>query len=215
MKKLFIITALLACSSMQLNAQTVLVSSASGNVPKNYIKTNLTSIFIKNYSLQYERVLNKTISIAVAYRNMPNTSIPFKDQIIKMVDSDDATTEDAINSLTMSNYAITPEVRFYLGKKGYGRGFYIAPFYRYAKYDVANVVVNLDVTVNEILQQRSIILDGKITANTGGLMFGAQWALSKHICLDWWILGPHFGVSSGDLTGIPDPALTELEQIEL
>ncbi|MEN6619406.1 MAG: hypothetical protein ABFC28_07930, partial [Rikenellaceae bacterium] len=42
-----------------------------------------------------------------------------------------------------------------------------------------------------------------------------QWALSKHICLDWWILGPHFGVSSGDLTGIPDPALTELEQIEL
>jgi hypothetical protein len=31
-----------------------------------------------------------------------------------------------------------PEVRFYLGK-GYGKGFYIAPFYRNLKYDITGV----------------------------------------------------------------------------
>jgi hypothetical protein len=35
-------------------------------------------------------------------------------------------------------YTITPEVRFYLGK-GYGKGFYIAPFYRNLKYDITGV----------------------------------------------------------------------------
>jgi hypothetical protein len=34
----------------------------------------------------------------------------------------------------LGNTAITPEVRFYVGKKGHGRGFYLAPFYRNATY---------------------------------------------------------------------------------
>ena len=32
-------------------------------------------------------------------------------------------------------------------------------------------------------------------------MFGAQWALGKHLVLDWWILGPHVGKSKGELIG--------------
>jgi hypothetical protein len=32
------------------------------------------------------------------------------------------------------------------------------------------------------------------------------------MCLDWWILGPHFGVSSGNVIGLSSIPLTEEEQ---
>ena len=43
-------------------------------------------------------------------------------------------------------------------------------------------------------------------------MLGAQWALGRHMCLDWWILGPHFGVSSGDMTSLSSGPLSEVDQ---
>jgi hypothetical protein len=46
-------------------------------------------------------------------------------------------------------------------------------------------------------------------------MIGAQWALGKHICLDWWILGPHFGISSGDVLGLPSAPLSVEDQQEI
>jgi hypothetical protein len=42
-------------------------------------------------------------------------------------------------------------------------------------------------------------------------MFGVQWALGKHISLDWWILGVAYGVSSGVLNGVPTPAIPEAD----
>jgi len=212
MKNFFVITALLICTTIQLNAQTVLVST--DKVQKNFIKVNLTSIILKNYSIQYERVLNKTISVSLSFRDMPTTTLPFKNQILKQMGSDNTDAQDIVENLTLGNYAITPELRFYLGKKGYGRGFYIAPFYRYAKYNAGNVVVNYD-TDQTPPQQRSIDLSGNITAHTGGIMFGAQWSLGKHLCLDWWILGPHYGVSSGGMNGVPSQQLTTQEQSDI
>jgi len=141
---------------------------------------------------------------------MPNTTMPFKNQIIKNMGSDNSDAQDVINNLTTNNYAITPEIRFYLGKKGYGRGFYIAPFYRYANYSAENIIINY---TNEDTGEESLTLDGNITANSGGFMLGAQWALSKFICLDWWILGLHYGVSSGEMNGIPSQTLTPEDQI--
>ena len=46
-----------------------------------------------------------------------------------------------------------------------------------------------------------IPMSGKLTAITGGLMIGAQFKLSKSLSLDWWILGPNYGTSTGDLSG--------------
>ena len=85
----------------------------------------------------------------------------------------------------MGNYAITPEARFYLGK-GYGKGLYIAVFYRHASYTIDHLPIDYD-------NDHSLALSGKLTANTGGIMLGAQWALGKYMCIDWWIFGPHYG----------------------
>lgn len=212
MKNSYIFAAILVFASISLNAQTVLVSPDNGKIPKNFIKTNITSIAIKNYSIQYERAISKSISFALAYRYMPSGLLPLKEQVLKRIGTEDQTAIDAVNNLTIGNFAITPEIRFYLGKKGYGRGFYIAPFYRYAKYSAGNVAIDFETDQS---QTRSIDLSGNITAHSGGIMFGAQWAIAKFICFDWWILGPHYGVSTGDMTGVPEPVLTSQEQTEV
>jgi len=176
------------------------------------MKINLTAIALKNYSIQYERVLNKSISIAVSFRTMPTTSIPFKNLILKTVDEGDADTKETIENFRINDFAFTPEVRFYLSRKGYGRGFYIAPFYRYANFKATNLTFNY---TNILNQENSIALAGKLTSNTGGLLFGAQWSVGKHMCIDWWIFGPHYGAGKGTFTGVASKPLTQEEQNDL
>jgi hypothetical protein len=177
----------------------------------NFIKTNLSSIILKNYSIQYERILSKRISVAVTFRTMPKTSLPFKKKIADAV-GDDEDAKDIINKTQLSNFAFTPEIRLYLNKTGFGRGFYFAPFYRYAKFSTNQIPVNYETNSGS---KQSINLGGKLTANTFGAMFGTQRYLSKHVCLDLWMLGAHYGSGNGDFNGIPNVPLSTTEQAEI
>ncbi len=179
--------------------------------PKNMFKVNLTALALKNYSFQYERAVTRKISFALAFRTMPETSVPFKNTILDLSDND-PDTKDVLDALQLSNTAITPEIRLYLSKKGYGRGFYIAPFYRYASFKANNVKFSYTNTLNT---ESDIFLSGKVTANTGGLLFGTQYTISKHICLDLWILGPHYGSGNGNFVGTTSTTLTPTEQNDL
>lgn len=178
----------------------------------NFVKTNVTGILLKNYSIQYERVFTKRFSAAISYRNMPEGGLPFRSMILDRMDQDDQEGRDIVNNLMVSNFAITPEIRFYMGKKGYGRGFYIAPFARIAGYEASNFKFNYD---DEFGTSQSISLSGEVNAVTFGVMFGAQWSLGKHLVLDWWILGPHAGTGKGDLIGLSTRQLSEFEQNEI
>jgi hypothetical protein len=200
-QKHFLLAAVLFLCGSQMQAQIQ---------KKNFVKINLTSIALKNYSLQYERVLNKKISALVAFRTMPSTTLPFKDQILKAVDDGDATTKNTIENFHLSNIAITPEIRFYLGK-GNGHGFYIAPFYRYAKYKTNALPFDYEGASTS----GTINLSGTLTSNTGGLLFGAQWFIGKHVLLDWWIFGPHYGNGKGNFEGVSSKPLTQEEQDDL
>ena len=181
-------------------------------ISKNFIKFNITSALIKNYSLQYERILSRTVSIAVSFRMMPESGIPYTDNIFRWFDITDPETQEIIENTNLGNYAITPEVRFYTGKKKYGNGFYFSLFYRYGHYTVNNALLPYDTDGGD-----QVILDtsGDASSHTGGFMLGAQWALGKHICLDWWILGPHFGVSSGDMISWSSDPLSEVDQQDI
>ena len=205
--------ALLCISLTQLQAQT----APSSDEPKskheqvNMVKLNLTGIALKNYSLQYERTLSRKFSVALCVRTMPGTTLPFKNAIVDQVGNDDPDTKNTIETFELSNFAITPEVRLYLSKKGYGRGFYLAPFYRYASFKTSTLNFDYEGTGTS----GTISLSGKLTANTAGLMLGAQWALGKHFSLDWWILGPHYGSGTGDFAGKSSRTLTTEEQTDL
>ena len=176
---------------------------------RNYLKINLANLALRNYSLQYELAFSKRFSIAIGYRFMPQGGIPLLSNIESMVTIDDPDVLDALRRTQVKNTAITPELRLYVGKKGYGRGFYLAPFYRYAVYETAELPVKVD------NNKKTVNLSGKLTTNTYGLQLGAQWALSKHISLDWWIIGPQFGTHESEFTGSQAVNFTTSEEKDI
>ena len=178
----------------------------------NFVKLNLTGIALKNYGLQYERILNRKFSVALGYRFMPSTNIPFKSSVIKAIGENDPETINFLETFKISNYAITPEVRIYLSRKGYGRGFYLAPFYRYSNFSTNNVSIQFN---SDNGQKQTVDLAGNLSGSSAGLMLGAQWELGKHLCLDWWILGPHYGSAKGSFTGTTNRELSLKEQYEI
>lgn len=178
---------------------------------KNNVKLSLTSLVFKNFQFQYERSLTKRIGVVVGYSFISKGSVPFKSQINELTTSG-SDTQDMFSNAELGYSAITPEVRFYLGK-GYGKGFYIAPFYRHLKYDITDI--NFTYDTNLLGGQADINLGGKLSADTFGLQFGAQFNLGKHLILDWWIAGPHYGTAKGDFVGIADRQLNSFEQAQL
>lgn len=208
--KNFLVLSMMAfiCASTQLKAQ----DNAKENAPstlienKNLVKMNVGALLLKNYSFQYERLISKRISVAVGVRLSPKSNVPFSSKIETLID--DPETWESIKNFKTGNFAITPEVRLYMGK-GVFNGFYVAPFARYAKY-TAEVPVSYDGDNGSEM----IPLDGDVTTLTGGLLLGAQWKLSKLVYLDWWILGPNYGSSSGTLTGTKNLSATEQAEIK-
>jgi len=234
MKKLLILSLFLACTLFVMTAQetpagTLDSQETTANIQTifsepqndytiedkpsmNFIKVDLTSLPIKNFSLQYERVISKRVSAAVSFSLMPERHIPFADMVIKTAKLEDPEAENIIRDLLISNYTVTPEVRFYLGKKGYSTGFYLSLFYRYGHFEASNAPIPF---TNDLDEDITINTAGTITAHTGGFLIGYQWALGKHMCLDWQMFGPHAGVSSGDFTGVPSSPLSAEDQASI
>lgn len=185
------------------------ITATEGN---NILKINVPAIALNNYSIQYERAIGQKTSVGLTYRFMPKSGLPLKSTVENIID--DAETWKQIKDLKTSNFAITPEVRFYFGQSVF-RGFYVAPFAKIARYKADLPNFEYDVELDPALGMGSTVtehipLSGNLHTITGGVMIGAQWKLSKLLYLDWWILGPQYGASNGHLTGTKD--LDQYEQ---
>ena len=182
------------------------------DIKTNLLKVNLTALVLKNYAVQYEHLINRKFSVALGFRTMPSTTLPFNSAISDAIGADDPETQRTIQTMRLSNFSITPEFRFYVSKKGFGRGFYIAPFYRFAKFKTDNAVFTYQ---NALNVSSTIALSGDITANTGGILFGIQKNIGQHLVLDLWLLGPHYGAAKGNFSGVSSKTLTPDEQADL
>lgn len=176
----------------------------------NIFKVNISSLFLKNYSVQYERILTKKISVALGIRFMPTGELPLKKTFLELANGD-ADLEKTINETRIGNFALTPEFRWYVGKKGYGKGFYIAPYYRFAQFKAEALPFEYDGGTGV----KTVALVGDVTTHSGGVIFGSQWFLGKSITLDWWILGLHYGNGNGTFTGTPSTPFTPTEQADI
>ncbi|MEO6406406.1 MAG: DUF3575 domain-containing protein [Ferruginibacter sp.] len=198
----------LAILLLILSANTLLAQKENDSVyqKKNIVKLNLFALGLKNISIQYERIVSRKVSVGLGIRYMPDGSLPFKTTFKNLIDDED--TKNQVDNITLGNFAITPEVRFYTGKKGAPRGFYIAPFVRIARY-----TTKLPFTYDDAGTKKSIDLSGSLSTVTGGILFGKQWKLGKQIYLDWWLFGPQYGSSNGKIDG--KKTLTPSEQTSL
>lgn len=172
---------------------------------KNITKVNISSFALKGFGLQYERQISKKWTAALAYSNIPESGIAFQSTIEKLVDDPNV----QVGSFRLGNSVFTPELRFYVGKKGAFHGFYLAPYARISNYTVSGPV-NYSATTT---QQKTVIFNGKFNSTTGGLMLGSQFKLSNLFYLDWWIIGASVGGGNGNLAA--NTPLTPIEQQNL
>ena len=210
MKKALFVLALFF--TLQVHAQKLI----GGN---NIIKGNLTSFALKNYHLSYERSLNRFMSISASYRYMPKGSLPLQSIAKKYIDN------PAINFdlFQMGNNALTFESRFYLGLQKMS-GFYIAPYARFANFDLAVPVAytyNPDAAVGSVIGSNPITkiadINGTIKSTSYGAYIGLQKQLLTKLVLDIWFIGGHYGSSNGSLNFVapeklPSQAVTALQQ---
>ena len=180
---------------------------------KNIPKFAPTGLVFGNFQFQYERVLNRKFSMALTYSTIPQGDLPFKDVISKAVESEEE--EDDINryieNTSLKYSSFTPELRIYFGD-GYGKGFYLAPFYRHSEYSIKDIEIYYD---SDSGGEETMDTKGNISTNTFGLQIGSQFNLGSRLVLDWFIIGPHYGSGKGDLVGITEESLTENEQENL
>ena len=173
--------------------------------PKNNIvKINLSALVVKNISVQYERKVAKRISVAANVHYRPFGQLPFLSSVEKAINDPGV----PVDQLKWGGFGVTPEVRFYVGKKGALRGFYLAPF-----ANISNYKADLPIDYSNGIFNKTGIFNGNISTITGGLLLGAQWKLGKSIYLDWWIIGPNYGSAKGDL--ILTTSLSSIEQSDL
>jgi hypothetical protein len=174
----------------------------------NLVKVNLTSIAFRNYQFAYERLFTKRFSVQVSYGVIPAGQVPMIDEIIK---------DENVDNIKLGGSNLTIEPRFYLGR-GYGHGFYIAPYYRYSHFNIDNLTYRYTSNDPAVADKKiPISFTGKTNSNNIGLMIGAQWLLGRNDnwVLDVWFIGGHYGGASGTITGKSGRPLTQYEQNQL
>ena len=171
----------------------------------NIVKINLSALVVKNISVQYERKVAKRVSVAANVHYRPFGQLPFLSSIESAIDDPSV----PVNQLKWGGVGVTPEVRFYVGKKGALNGFYFAPFANISKYKA-----DLPIEYSNGSIDKTGIFNGSISTVTGGLMLGAQWKLGKSVYLDWWIIGPNYGNAKGDLVLTTTLSPSERDDLE-
>lgn len=188
-------------------------SITPGDYDRNVAKINLLALPLRNFSLQYERIVARKISVAAGLAMVPRGSFPLLGSFESLIDDEETFAQ--LKDIQVGSTAITIEPRFYFGKHDGPRGFYIAPYLRYSTYYLGfkefEYTVELENESGSSYEEtRSLALSGRVNGFTGGVLFGAQWRIARRFYLDWWILGGAYGSANGNLTGAA--ALNEAEQ---
>jgi Protein of unknown function (DUF3575) len=166
------------------------------------IKLNATQLINKNISMQFEYAFHKNMSAALGGSLLLPRTLP---EQFKVEPQAGITQTDP----TISGWSITPEFRFYPGKKikhQAPHGFYLAPYMRYSTYSI-------NTTMTEDSSAISLDLTMKYHGTSYGLMIGSQWLIGNHFAIDWWILGAGYGMADLDVDAkAKGVALTQQEQ---
>jgi hypothetical protein len=175
----------------------------------NLVKVNLTSVAFRNYQFAYERLITKRFSVQVSYGFIPGGQVPLIDEVIK---------DENVDNIKLGGSNLTIEPRFYLGK-GFGHGFYLAPYYRYSHFNIDNLTYRYTSEDPAVIGDKKIPIafSGKTNSNNVGLMIGAQWLLGRkdNWVLDVWFIGGHYGGATGSITGKSARELSSYEQAQL
>lgn len=159
---------------------------------KNQVKWNVPALFLKNFTVQYERAIARKITAGATVRFSGKSDLPLQNTLESLIDNKQSF--DRIKDFQMSNFAITPEVRFYMSEQAF-KGFYLAPFVSYANYK-ASGPYRFESSQGSL----DMPLEGNIRTIGAGFYMGAQFNVAKRVGLDLFI-GPNYGKLKGTISG--------------
>lgn len=149
---------------------------------KNIVKLGLLGLTIRNPSIAYERILSYRTSV-----NIHASYLTYSKPLSFFSDDTAIDINDVQSKLT--GFSITPEYRIYAKKRGAPRGFYFAPYLRYAKYQL-KLQDDIDVEGNDgTTETVAAEIKGDWTAIGAGLQLGVQWVIKNRVTIDWSFLG--------------------------
>ncbi|MDI9341775.1 MAG: DUF3575 domain-containing protein [Sediminibacterium sp.] len=181
-----------------------LFSDSSVNEMKNWIydpayqykyrhvfKLNFTQLLNANLSAQYEFTFHKNLSLALGGSYLTPRQIGGFLNTFSTKDINGM--QFGFVAPTLKAWAITPELRWYPGKKEKIKapnGFYLAPYFRVARYALESSFTDTYNGVTSVFG-----FNASLKCVSGGGMVGAQWLFGKkkNIAFDWWIIGLGFG----------------------
>lgn len=159
--------------------------------PKNVVKLGLGTIWLGNIKPSYERVLHDKLSANLMVGWLVPRSLP--GLITDAPDNEDPF-DFQIDRSTLKGIAIVPEFRYYVSGNA-PKGFYLAPFARYAKYSISGI----DELEEEGYPNGEGIATGTWKAVGGGLQLGVQWVTGSGITIDFAFLG--IGINKYSISG--------------
>jgi hypothetical protein len=165
----------------------------SSDGPRMVVKFNLFGLAVRNLPFQFEYAFHKNMSGALGVSMLIPRGLPSS-----------FTGGAEFGDLKFRGYSITPEFRFYPGKKEEHQaphGFYFAPYARYQNFSftASGSYANTD-TATGASSMYKAEMKAYYKGLGFGMMIGAQWLLGEHITLDWYILGGHYGSGKAGLT---------------
>jgi hypothetical protein len=168
-----------------------------GTEAKGVIKMNLSSLIFTNLAFQTEYAFHKNLSGALGFSYLLGTKLPPVISSAGLADT------------KVNGYSLTPEFRFYPGKKEKHQaphGFYFAPYARYAKF-------NFSASYLDAVRNFNGTIDATYSGFAGGLMIGSQWIIGNHFSIDLFIVGGHVGSGSLEINAY-DPNVSEMDDLE-
>jgi hypothetical protein len=132
------------------------------------IKTNLASVFSRNYGLQYELAVSSKISVGLGgnYIVTSNNEDGFADSTFFNVTQKE------------TGFAVFPEVRYYLTSnyEAAPRGLFVGANYFYEKRQLTQTA-----TVD------TFSTSGNVNVMRAGILIGNQWVLGKHFAAELFV----------------------------
>ncbi len=163
----------------------------------NVIKVNPLGLAANSVTLGYERVIGEKQAFAV-HVNMLLGVPGWADRLLE----EELSAQNAEGTADLSGIAITPQYRFYTGKKGAPRGFYIAPYLRYT---------DRTLEATSFYEGDASDLNFNLSGIGGGVQLGVQWLIGGRVALDWYFLG--LGANYSTFNGVY--TADNMDEIEL
>jgi len=155
---------------------------------RNIFKLNLPALAFSAINVQYERKVGDKTSVALGFIKR------FDKPVFNFIDRDD---KSPIQDVSLSTYAITPEVKYYFKDETFS-GLYIGVYGRMRrnkiKYDYLFTGFN-QIGAVELSYTENIL-------QVGGIL-GYQMRLIQDVYLDFWFLGIGLGYSKIEGEGSP------------